>query len=335
MSTHQVNAQPIQLENEGTQLFNQAKNYVSKGDLSNAILVFNQAIQIEPRNLLYRRELAFTYFLQGDLTQAAQVCYPLMKKREADPETFLLASKIFRKANRLEEAVDAIRSGIDKFPNEGMLYEEKGQILLDKKKNKEAVSAWEKGVRKSPGYYLNYYNLARAYYFNKEYIWAIVYGEQFVMMESFSSRTEEIKKIIFESYKSLIAGMNIDEINNESKKIPAPSSFGEAYGVVINSVKYAVTGGVHVENLSLLRLRFLLSWNREFARRYPFELIDFQQRLVLNGFFECYNVWLFGKEDNEKSMKIWVEDNSETMNRFETYIRNNKLQPKSNQYYHN
>lgn len=318
--------------NSGKELYDQAKNFISQGDFSNGILVFNQAIQKEPKNLLYRRELSFAYFLQGDLLHAAQMIFPLMKSPDADPETFLLASKIFRKMGRLDEALDAIHRGIKKFPDQGMLYEENGQVLLEKKKNKEAVQVWEKGIKKSPEYYLNYYDLSRAYFYNKDYIWAILYGEHFVNMESFSTRTEEIKKIIFESYKSLIADLNSDEMKNVTSN---PNTFEESYCSVISELKPLVMGGIHLENLSILRLRFMFIWNRDYAKRFPLELIDYQQRMILKGCYEGYTMWLFGKADNEQKMNEWITNHSDLMNTFDEYLRLNKLQPKTNQYYHN
>lgn len=331
-----VDAQPVTNSNtSGSELYDRAKAYVTGGDLSNAILVYNQALQLEPRSLLYRRELAFAYFLQGDMIHAAQVIYPLMGSKDADPETFILASKIFRKANRLNDAADAIRSGIKKFPLQGMLYEEYGQVLLGKNKNKEAVGAWEKGINKDPGYYLNYYNLARAYYSNREYIWAILTGEQFVNMEGFSVRTEEIKTIIFESYKSLIAELNSEELKKAQVSNARPKNVEEAFRSLMKELKSLVTGGMNMENLGMLRLRFIVAWNKDYARRYPLELFDYQQRLILNDCYDSYNVWLFGKADNEQKMKVWIEEHKEVMNKFDEFIRIHKLQPKPNQNYHN
>ena len=60
---------------EGYDLYQSAKLYVQKGDLSNAVMVFNQAVQTDPDNLLYRRELAYTYFLLSDLY--AEMILPL------------------------------------------------------------------------------------------------------------------------------------------------------------------------------------------------------------------------------------------------------------------
>jgi len=52
-----LNAQPVNGNTEqARELYSKAKKYVIKRDYPNAILVYNQLAQLEPRNLIYRRE---------------------------------------------------------------------------------------------------------------------------------------------------------------------------------------------------------------------------------------------------------------------------------------
>lgn len=334
-ATIQLTAQNTDAGLSGKDLYENARTYLQKGDYANAIMVYNQAIQVEPKNLIYRRELAHAYFLQGDMTHAEAMVKPLLKAEESDPETYLVACKIYMKMNNSEEAKTAINNGIEKFPKQGELYEQKGQLYTSLKNYKEAAEVWEKGIEKDPAYYMNYYNLTKSYYFNKQYLWAIIYAEHFVTMESFSSRSEEMKKMMFESYKFLFAELNNLEIKKKSTKAPKePDTFNECYLQVLDNLKNTVTGGVTTENLTMLRVRFLLEWNKNYAKSFPMELIDYQQRMILNGFFDAYNTWLFGRLENENSVKNWTQKNAVLMNSFDKYFRANKLQPKLDQYYH-
>lgn len=328
-------AQITDLTSTGKELYETANNYLLTGDFPNAIMVFNQAVQAEPKNIIYRRELARAYYLQGDLTKAELTIKPILKLPNADAETFLIAGKIYARMQNLESAKEAIQTGIEKFPATGVLYEQKGQLCIQQKNYKEAAQVWELGIEKNPGYPLNYFNLAKTYFVNKQYARAIVYAEHFIDMESFSNRTEELKNILFDSYKFLIADLNNNELKKGKKSKREPETFEECWINTLDHCKNVVSGGINTENLTMLRIRFLLEWNKWYAQTFPLELIDYQQRLVLNGYYDAYNVWLFGRADNEKRMKLWTQNHSTLMNDFDTYFRSNKLEPKLNQYYQN
>jgi Tfp pilus assembly protein PilF len=319
---------------EGKDLYNKARMYLQKADYANSIMVYNQAINIEPDNLLLRRELAHAYYMQGDMAKGEKMISPLIKNKEADEETFQVACRIFRAMKKLDEAKSAINTGIEKFPEAGALYAEKGELYTQEKKFALASEVWEKGVEKAPQYHINYYNLAKVYFFTKKYIWAIIYGETFVNMESFSSKTEELKRILFESYKFLIADLSNTALDGKVNRFENPKNFEEACLKIFDNIRGVVTGGINAENLTQLRIRFLIDWNKNFAKVYPFELVDHQQKLLLSGNFECYNQWLFGKLDNEIFFKQWTQKFASNMNIFDRYIRSNKLIPKNNQYYH-
>jgi len=319
---------------EARELYTKARYYLQKTDYANAIMVYNQAINVDPANLLFRRELAHAYLMQGDVMKGEKMITPLLKSDEADEETFQVASRIYRAMKKTEEAESAINKGISKFPHSGVLYAEKGELFTQEKKYKSASQAWENGIEYAPAFRTNYYNLAKVYFFTKNYLWAILYGESFVNMESFSSKTEEIKKIIFESYKFLIADLSNTALDGKINRYDNPTTFETACLKIFDNIRTIVTGGVNADNLAQLRNRFLIEWNKSYAKEYPLELFDYQQNLFLQGYIDCYHQWLFGKLDNEVHFKQWTQKYATLMNHFDIYFRNNKLVPKENQYYH-
>ncbi len=319
---------------EAKELYGKARMYLQKTDYANAIMVYNQAINIEPENLLLRRELAHAYYMQGDMAKGEKMISPLLKSKDADEETFQVACRIFRSMKKLDEAKSAINDGIEKFPNAGALYAEKGELYTQEKKFAMASEVWEKGIENAPTFHTNYYNLAKVYFFTKKYLWAIIYGETFINMESFSSKTEELKLIVFESYKFLIAELSNSALDGKVNRYENPQNFEEACLKIFDNIRGVVTGGINAENLTQLRIRFLIDWNKNFAKEYPFELVDHQQKMLLAGNYECYNQWLFGKLDNEVFFKQWTQKFASNMNIFDTYLRSHKLIPKNQQYYH-
>jgi tetratricopeptide (TPR) repeat protein len=332
--THNVFSQPNTETNESaSELILNARTYLQKNDFSNAILVYNQAIQIEPKNLIYRRELAHAYYLQGDMMRAERMIAPLLKADEADEETYLVASQIYTRMKQMDLAKNALNKGLDKFPTAGILYASKGDLYTTMKRYKDASEVWEKGIEKAPSYYLNYYKLVKVYFFTKKYLWAIVYGETFVNLESFTSRTEEVKKIMFESYKFLIAELNNQALDGKLNRYTNPTTFEKSSMLIYDNLRNILTGGADIDNIIILRTRFLLEWNKNYANQYPLKMYDFQQLLLQKGLYDCYNQWLFGRNDNEAQLKSWTQQHATTMNQFDSFFRNQKLNPIINQYY--
>jgi tetratricopeptide (TPR) repeat protein len=312
-----------------------AKTYLQKADYSNATMVFNQAILLDPTNIAYKRDLAMAYFMQRNYVLAIEVIAPLLKEEDADEDVYQLAGKIYSDAGLRSEARNALDKGIKKFPTAGFLYNQKGEIYGNIKKYSDAMKEWEKGIKMAPQYHMNYFNAASSYYFSKKYIWAIIYGEMFVNLESNSKRSDDMKAILLESYKQLISEINYkktdtkNDLNNEEVK-----TFEEAYTKTLLKLINTVVGGINAESITLLRTRFLLDWNKRYARNFPLELIDYNQRMLQNGYFDAYNQWLFGRVDNEETYKIWTQKNATLMNDFDKYFKSVRLSPKTLQYYH-
>ncbi len=318
------------------ELYAKAKMYTAKKDFTNAILVYNQLASMEPRNLIYRRELAYAYYLGGDLSRATQVITPLLKAPEADEATFLTASQIFGARKMSKSAIDAVERGLKKFPNSGLLYSDYGRLFSATKKYKKAESAWEKGVKYEPNFHLNYYHLAKSYFVSKRPLWAIIYGETFINLERYSMRSEEIKKIVFDSYKQLIANNQLANYASKSEKkliSKSQSDFEQKVNSIYSGLSGVVLGGVDIDNVVMLRTRFLLRWSQVEDAEYPFQLFSFMNDMLAFGHFEAYNQWLFGKASDNTKYINWVKENSQQFSEFENFYRGYRYKNMPNQYY--
>lgn len=332
-----ANAQPVVGNSElARELYGKAKQYVGKRDFPNAILVYNQLAQMEPRNLVYRRELAYTYYLSGDLTRSTQVITPLLKADEADEATFLMATKIFTARKMLNNAFDAVDKGLKKFPNSGILYAEKGTLYSLRKRYDKAEDAWEKGVKRDPNYHMNYYNLTKSYFVSKRPLWAIIYGETFVNLEKYSLRTGEVKKILFDSYKQLIANAQLNQYESEAqlRRInKSKSDFEKIASSIYSNASSLVLGGVDIDNVTMMRTRFLLEWLNKVDSKYPFALFNHLNKIAEEGHFPAYNQWLFGKANSEKLYTDWAKSHPNELNSFEDFFRNSSFRTVPKQYY--
>ncbi len=220
-------------------------------------------------------------------------------------------------------AEESIEKGIKKFPYSGILYSEYGLLFAERKQNKKAEEVWEKGIEKAPNYHLNYYHLAKSYFYSKRPFWAIIYGETFINMERYSQRTEEIKKVIFDGYKQLIANNQLASFLSEKEKKAREKGkkpFELKADLLYSELASLVLGGVDVDNILMLRSRFLLTWMQINQNEHPNYLYEYLNNMISNGYFEAYNQWLFGKVANKTDYLDWVKNNSTEYEKFEKYF---------------
>lgn len=324
---------------DADKLFNTARSFITAGDYSNAVLVLNRAIELEPQNLEFRKQLAFTYYLQHDLDKADDIIKTLLKRDDADVQTYQIAGDILQARRDLKGAEKNYDRGIRKFPNSGELHNEMGLLYFNERKYTDALKYWIKGIEVAPAYAANYYNAARTYFYSNDKFWAILYGEIFINLERNSTRTAEMRGILLESYKSLF--------NNPDALSPAlPSLDGSKKSgqddipdfrhAVLNTIAKSssvVMHGVTPDALIMLRTRFILEWRRFYKLYYPYALFDFQQQLLKNGLFEAYNQWIFGPAANQANYRTWTQLHKEDYDRLMQYFQQTPLQPKAGEFY--
>ena len=186
---------------DASQLHETGKQFMRSGDWANAVLVLNKALQKEPQNILILKDLAMTYYYQRDFAKAREIIKPLVDKDDADVQAYQIAGNVYKALQERKEAEKMYKKALKKYPTSGPLYAEYGELLWMMNENFTSIEQWELGIKNDPGYAGNYYFAARYYYFTTDKVWALLYGEIFVNMESYSSRTAEIKNLLLDSYK--------------------------------------------------------------------------------------------------------------------------------------
>lgn len=321
---------------DAKELYNTATGFIRTGDYSNAILVLNQALQLEPDNFEYKKQLGFTFYLKGDLVKAKSVIEPLLNSKEADVQVFQIAGNIFIGREEWKAAQRIYERGIRKFPNSGELYNDNGNMQMNFKMYDAALKSWIKGIEQDPGFPGNYYNATKTYSYSNNPLWCILYGETFMNMESFTTRTAEIRNIVLESYKKLFNDPSLFEsalTDDKKGKRGGGSDFAEAYKACMGKQISVVTGGIDPDALIMVRTRFLLDWFSFYGMKYPYALFDFQRNLLQEGMFESYNQWLFGPASNQANYKAWVGLHKQDYDAFQKFQRSYPLKPRPDEYY--
>lgn len=302
-------------QHDAASLRTQAKNYMQAGDYGNATLVLNKAIQQSPNDVDLQNDLVFNYYLAGNYAKAMETGKRLVSVSMADVRSYQLLGMTYRAIEELKEAERLYKTGIEKFPASGVLYNEYGEFLWQKKKLEEAAGQWQKGIAADPNYSGNYYNAAKYYYVSTDKIWAIIYGEIFLNLESYSRRTPEIKELVLEAYKKYYTNM-------QSLKTPDPKNgFETSFAGLMNKHAATVSDGVNAASLTKLRTKIVLDWFEKEPVKYPFRLFDYHRQLLQSGYFDAYNQWIFGAAQDLTAFQKWTQENQKAYDDFIAFQR--------------
>lgn len=302
-----------------------ARDFMKQGDFDNALFVLNKALAIAPEDLDLLKDKAFVSYLKRDYATAIDLGKKITASSKADVQSYQILGLAYKAIADNKSCEKMYKEALQKFPESGILYSEYGDLLSDEKNGSNAIKLWEKGIEVDPNQSSNYY-FACGYYANTgNYAWSIIYGELFVNIESLTQRTNEIKQVLLEDYKKMYSG---DYFENAMMKA---GTFEKAFLENYRQMTKLTDLGITPETLTAIRTRFILNWfNNGDAQKFPFKLFALQRTLLQEGYFNAYNQWLFGQDDQYKT---WMAVNKDESQAFQQYQRNVLFKPLKGQYY--
>src|SRR5688572_16657164 len=155
-----------------------ARTFMKDGDFDNAIIILNRALMQDKNNLELQKDLVQAYYYKRDFEKALAGVKAIIDRPDADVITFQIAGNVYKALEDVKEADKLYKKGLKKFPNSGPLHSEYGELLWAKK-DYDAIKYWEKGIQLDPAYSGNYYNAALYYFYTKDKVWSLLYGEIF------------------------------------------------------------------------------------------------------------------------------------------------------------
>lgn len=305
-----------------------ARTFMRSGDYDNAIIVLARALQQDNKNLELQKDLVMTYYLKRDFAKALEGIKPLVDRSDADVETYQIAGNVYKGLEEAKDCEKIYKKALKKFPKSGALYSEYGELLWATK-DYSAITQWEKGIETDPGYSGNYYNAALFYFYTKDKVWSLIYGEIFVNMESFNERGAAMKEMLLRGYKEKLFA-DADLMKDQEK---SSSEFAKAFLQGMGKQSSLAGKGINTEVLTMIRTRFILDWYSANASRFPLRLFDFQLQLIREGMFNAYNQWLFGPVDNLAAYDNWTRTNSGEYSAFNNFQRSRIFKIPAGQYY--
>lgn len=318
----------ISAQDDPKALHQTARSFMMQNDWNNAILILNRITQMDKNNLDFQKDLIQCHYYKRDYEKAIDGIKSVINRDDADVMTFQLAGNIYKAIEDPKECEKIYKQGLKKFPGSGPLHSEYGELLWAKT-DYNAITLWEKGIELDPGFSGNYYNAALFYFYTKEKVWGLIYGEIFVNMESLSQRGAAMKDLLLKGYKEKLfaqADLMKGEENNKS-------AFAKAFLESMNKQSALVAQGVTTTSLTMIRARFILDWYENHASKFPHRLFDYQQQLLREGMFDAYNQWLFGTVENLSAYDNWTKAHAEEYNGFTSFQKSRIFKVPPGQYY--
>jgi tetratricopeptide (TPR) repeat protein len=275
-----------------------------------------------------QKDMVMCFYFKRDYTKALEGAKKLIERNDADEVCFQIAGNVYKALEQPKDCEKVYKKGLKKFPKSGPLYSEYGELLWASK-DYSAIDQWEKGIEVAPSYSGNYYNAALYYFYTKDKVWSLLYGEIFVNMESFSDRGTAMKQLLLQAYKEKLftdADLMKGEENNKSE-------FAKAFLEGMSKQYSLASKGITVESLTMIRTRFILDWFDHNAAKFPFRLFDFQRQLLQEGMFDAYNQWLFGVTENPAAYDNWTKTHEQEYNSFTAFQRSRIFRMPAGQYY--
>ncbi|MBC8486732.1 MAG: hypothetical protein ISS16_08870 [Ignavibacteria bacterium] len=320
------------------------------GFYDEAIRLFDEALLLDSGNFVYIYEKGYAYYMKKDFQTSIDIIEPLLNEDNSIDQFYQLVGNSYDNLGQDEKALQVYNEGIEKFPNSGKLFLERGNFYYQNDNEWNAVDEWEKGIEVDPYFSSNYYNLTLFFSETEEEIWALLYGEIFMNLEKNTERTYEISKLLYDTYSNTIRIIDENEISvsitknvvyiEPGKPSVDKERFEMYYEIAVAESSIPLIKGFNLKNLYKTRKNFLKYWydnrlNKDFSN----SLINWQKEVLDKGFFKIYNYWLLSL-GRVNEFEEWVSKNENEFDKFaEWFVNNNIKLLKSTKYsrmhYHN
>lgn len=319
---------------EVEQLYKEAREFHSQGNLRQAVVRYQQAIQIAPDVLILYRDLAQAYYLAQGYDEAITTLEPIIEQGKADAEIYKVMVQSLQAIKEDKKAKKLLKQAIETLPNAGTLYHQMGLMYEQEGELVYALETWLEGIQKAPAYHLNYYEAARSYMNTDKIVWTIVYGEMFVNMEQQTPRSYDTRGMIIQAYRKLFSSLATGDIPKfGTSSTSTDVSFEEAVYKTYIGLSPIMSDGVITENLTMLRIRFIMDWTKTYASKFSFSLYGRHDDMIRTGYFDIYNQWLYGKVENPQQYDAWVKFHPKAMDKMEQWLRAHPYRPVSSDFH--
>lgn len=318
----------------------EAQKMYAEAKYGAGIILLEKAQKLDSVNIDYQCEIASGYMSVREYQNAETILKRLQYKREVNDKVYQLLGRLYKLQGQMEKSEDFLAKGLKFFPNSGRLYLEMGALKYSQGRIPVAIYLWKKGISVEPSSPSNYYWLAKHYADSDEPIWAVLYGEMFMLLEQESFRSIEMSHLLFETYRTAFEiGDNNPNgarfISNEYSSLLDPMSFPARFQqTMLMARRITEMGEADYEifyALADIRYDFIVYWyDQKLNDTYPFTLFQLMNESYQLGYWDAYHAWALLRW-NEKEFKYWMKSNKKMYENFQLWLTTYKVQPKGNE----
>ncbi len=325
----------------------EAIEVMDNGNPDKAIEMLKEARVLDNKNYIYDYEIGYAQYIKRDFKEALKTYkYVVYSYDNITDQCYQMLGNLYDINGKPKKALEIYDEGLKKFPKSGRLFLEKGVVYLVVKKYNEALSQFEIGIKADPNYPSNYYRAALIYCSSSESIWGMIYGEIFINLERGTRRTDEMSKVLYNTYlnKMSVEGdtktvsfsknttIYINPDNFDVEKFKLPFNIGLYEPTMLLSISNS--SKLDLEELNKIRTQFLNLYNTpENRKNYPNALFDHQLKMQEYGHLEAYNYWVLNMGD-EKAFDEWKSKNEDAWTMFLEWFLANPMKVDEKSIFH-
>lgn len=313
--------------------WNKAKDAIKlmdNGKIDESIELLKECEKIDSKDYTYPYEIAYAYLLKKDYESAITTLDSTKKYKNVTSEVYQLSGNCYSYWGKPDLAIKEYEAGMKKFPKNGNLHLEKGNIFLQQEKYNEAIENYENGIKADPLYPSNYYRLAQLYLDSSDKLSGLIYGEIFMNLERNSKRTKEMSELLFKTYKKYIqfngdetkidfCDVIITEKHLKSKELLMPfcGVFGSHFILATIGQKE-----INLKSLSEIRISFINNYySKEDYKKYPNVLLQYHKQMLDKNYFDSYNRYIF-QMGSQNEFSEWKNSNANDYDKFVDWYTN-------------
>ena len=116
-----------------------AQAFMRSGDFDNAILVLNRAYQQDKENIDLQKDLIMAYYYKRDYSKALDLVKPMLERDDVDVMGYQIAGNVYKALESVKDAEKMYKKALKKFPNNGPLLSEYGELQIGRASCRERV----------------------------------------------------------------------------------------------------------------------------------------------------------------------------------------------------
>lgn len=319
----------------------QAIEYCDNGEIDKSIEIYNKLLENNPKNYLINYELAYAKSMKKEYEEAIKISKKIEKDPRADAQLYQLQGNAYDYLGKRKTAVACYDKGLKRFPNSGILYMEKGNILYMEKDYDGAIELYEKAIEVEPTYPSPYFRASAIFLNSSEPVWGLIYGEAFLLLEK-GARNKAIQKGMVERLNNAfemrgdtalhISLTKKNVIGMHGLKLVIP--FEIRYEMATSKSKAVLEmtaskrDSITLPELINIRETVANTYKESWEEEYPNYLLDYQKQLIDGGYFEAFTMELF-KDYYEKEYQEFIakEENQKIIEALHTWMIQHPFEP--------